>query len=157
MGPFKKCLMLQGVLTAASKVVTASESMLGHLAGAWAPIFARKNVPKNLVEQYVDTHISKLDFSGVPPPTIADYERFLRRAPSTAPGADGIPYAAWKSGGYRAASLLWSCGQWMMMGRPMGYGFNVAVHSFVPTGQEEGDGVAVLRAPKKTRPLGLTK
>ena len=54
----------------------------------------------------MDEHGVRLDWSTVRFPSVDDIQRFLRKAKHSAPGPDGVPYAAWRAAGRFGAEVL---------------------------------------------------
>ena len=71
-------------------------------ANYWAPIFAAKSINLARATDFITRFgVSFCDSSSSPilMPKAADYRRFLRHAPNSAPGPDGIPYVCWRAAG----------------------------------------------------------
>ena len=82
--------------------------------------------------------------------------KFLKHTKASAPGPDGIPYAAWlASGSYGAAALHLAMRVMMDGTRPL-LGFNNSIGIFLPKGTADEDTLSsVKRTAENTRPLGL--
>ena len=81
--------------------------------------------------------------------------RFLCFATSTAPGPDGLPYAAWAQAGPAAATTLWFMLGWHASGLQPPLVFNQSALVFPPKGTHEADEELVAREPENTRPISL--
>ena len=73
----------------------------------------------------------------------------------SAPGPDGIPFAAWHAGGYAYAKTLYLIGERQLQGIPLCISFNDSLALFPPKGNDPEDDLQVIRSPDCTRPLGL--
>ena len=81
---------------------------------------------------------------------------FLKRAKASAPGPDGIPYAAWLASGSYGAAALHLAMRVMMNGTRHPLGFNNSLGIFLPKGAADDDTLcSVKRTAENTRPLGL--
>ena len=56
--------------------------------------------------------------------TPEQYEHYLKKAKHSAPGPDGIPYAAWKVSGQYGKDTLMQLSGWVQEGMPPPKGFN---------------------------------
>ena len=93
------------------------EELAAALGKGWAPTFAV--VPPcdpDLVLEYVGRWAVALPWCRSAPPSSADYLNFLAHAKDTAPGEDGLPYAAWAAAGQRGAETLFRAGEWQLGG-----------------------------------------
>ena len=84
--------------------------------------------------------------------------KFLKRAKASAPGPDGIPYAAWLASGSYGAAALHLAMRVMMDGTRPPLGFNNSLGIFLLKGTADDDTLcSVKRTAENTRPLGLKK
>ena len=82
--------------------------------------------------------------------------KFLKRAKASAPGPDGIPYAAWFASGSYGTAALYLAMRVMMDGKKPPPGFNNSLGIFLPKGTADDDTLgSVKRIAENTRPLGL--
>ena len=95
-------MMLQGVRLPNGEVVR-DETAEAALATGWAPTFAAKARTAPLGRAFLDEYGKRLDLSGIRDPSLASFEALLKRVPSSAPGPDGVPFAAWQAMGRAAA------------------------------------------------------
>ena len=154
--PFNSRLVLNGITTNETTVTTPA-GIATALADAWRPVFA--NPPKvDVVEakKYLEEHAVPLDFTRFKVPSTETFDNLLSKIQHSAPGPDGIPYAAWqKSGaaGRRTLSLLLNHS---LSGRPLHPSFNNSITAFLPKGEEAADtNTEVHRKATDTRPLSL--
>ena len=88
------------------------------LAEEWQDTFAHA-APKVPALQQVLAVPSAFDFSNIPPPEPKHFARFLRGVPNSAPGLDGLPFAAWRELGDLGAKQLWAVHGWLAQGLSM--------------------------------------
>ena len=88
-------------------------------------------------------------------PTVDSYEQFLKRVRHSAPGPDGVPYAAWYKTGQTGWKTLQLVGEHMMFTAGPLEGFNDSYIAMPPKGSLPEDREAVIRPPEDTRPLNL--
>ena len=158
--PFGKQAMLTGVvvpdrLSGTDVTHTDPVDVLAALRAHWAPVFSKKDT--NPTPQRAQLKFCpKLDpTTPMPIPDLAAVERFLKKAKPSAPGPDGLPYAAWLAAGEGAWSALIELWQWTTFGRPLPDGFNKSLAVFPGKGKMEGDENGITRKPGDTRPISL--
>ena len=78
------------------------------LGDIWSHTFARSAQIPNMAYRFIDNYCAevKWDWESVVPPSVEDIEMFLKDAKDSAPGWDGIPFAAWYAGGEHAFVTL---------------------------------------------------
>ena len=156
--PFDKRLMLHGIKCVREDgsfvVVTAPASKVEALRTGWAPTFAHKTTDTALASQILAQHSTKWEFADIQPPTMSDISNALRCAKHSAPGVDGLPYAAWQAAGQHGAKTIYLILQHLLKGLMMPMEFNLSLMVFVPKGGEP-DESTVVREPCDTRPLSL--
>eukprot|EP00959_Pyramimonas_sp_CCMP1952_P361455 7569698-Pyramimonas_sp.AAC.1 len=72
--------------------------MVDALASYWGPVFSKTHTAPSLAQKYIDPFSSSGDFTEVRPPVLRDVERALEQSSWSAPGPDGLHYAAWRCG-----------------------------------------------------------
>jgi len=108
-------------------------------------------------QRVLDEWASPLDCSSLGTPSVADYSNFLGKAAHSAPGPDGIPFAAWENCGQLGAETLFLYGAHLAGGDVPHDDFNESIMVFVPkdvTDREEIEG-DIVRGPMALRPLSL--
>ena len=138
-------------------ITRESNDMVSELRSAWTPTFATAGQPSMYTQRVLDEWASPLDCSSVGTPSVADYSHFLGKAAHSAPGPDGIPFAAWENCGQLGAETLFLYGAHLAGGDVPHDDFNESVMVFVPkdvTEREEIDG-DIVRGPMALRPLSL--
>jgi hypothetical protein len=129
--------------------------VLAALRAHWAPVFSKKDT--NPTPQRAQLKFCpKLDpTTPMPIPDLAAVERFLKKAKPSAPGPDGLPYAAWLAAGEGAWSALIELWQWTTFGRPLPDGFNKSLAVFPGKGKTEGDENGITRKSRDARPISF--
>jgi hypothetical protein len=125
------------------------------LRRVWAPVFEAKTVNHAMGKAFADRWGRAYDCSQVSPPCAADFAAHLAVVRDSAPGGDGLPYAAWKHAGIAGATTLAAVEGWMREGNPMPIEFNESVTVFLPKGESENDHIDCTRSAENLRPLGL--
>ena len=111
MSPFGKQAMLTGVvvpdrLSGNDVTYTDPDDMLAALRAHWAPVFKEKDT-KPASQRELLKFCPKVDPTlPMPIPDLPTVERCLKKAKPSAPGPDGLPYAAWLAAGEGAWSAL---------------------------------------------------
>ena len=137
--------------------LTSSPSALASALGAgWAETFSLvKPTDRDLMTTYVQRWTSRLPWHLSAPPGIEDYARFLNKARDSSPGADGLPYSAWKATGLRGSTTLFLTGESQLRGIGMPLSYYSVVKCFPPKGSDPDDAVTCSRLVDDTRPLAL--
>ena len=154
--PFGKQCRLAGILLGDEpQPASRSEELLSE---HWAKTFEdpHANFCQASAQQFLTEHGTPLDWSSASPPDIGAFAMAAACAAHSAPGPDGLPYAAWKAVGLIAARTLFDASCDLSSGRPARENFNRGSVVFPPknpTSQEFALGAH--RAPKDTRPLSL--
>jgi len=152
--PFGKRLVLNAV-SYGGELLRDPDAKLSALASEWRTTFAHRVIDVHSAETFLRDNMSTYDFSAVTPPTMLDFKRFLKSVPHSAPGCDGIPYAAWRHSGDLGARTLFEASLWLQSGLPLHMEFNDALTAFTPKGETDDDKQEVVREPDSTRPLSL--
>ena len=155
--PFGKRLVLAGIVWRGD-IVRAADHQLEVLAESWAPTFSHKPIADAVLPalgRFLEQYAKPFDWSASRPPCASDYAAFLARVPHSAPGCDGIPYAAFRATGTFAHGIFEEAGQWLCMGLSLGPAFNDALTCCAPKGDSPDDQAEVRREPDATRPLSL--
>ena len=130
--PFGRMVRLAGVIVeGAQRPAAESENYLGTY---WARTFEQVHADFN--EQgtldFLNKHGARLDFLQVAPPDINAYRQYLARVPSSAPGPDGLPYAAWRYAGEEGCKTLHAAGSALASGYAPRESFNDSLTVFPP-------------------------
>ena len=102
--PLHKSLVLSGVLND-SGVVRGAQAIAMTLGQEWSGTFSHKTIPTEEARSFLNGSQLSQPSQIVSIPTFEEFVKYLRKlamSPS-APGPDGIPYAAW----YHAGPLAW--------------------------------------------------
>eukprot|EP00973_Karenia_brevis_P039526 5455405-Karenia_brevis.AAC.1 len=93
--PIHRAKFVVGICTD-NQIVEDPGEVSGILRETWAPVFASKTIDvdkaKTLLAAKPITHV--WDWSSSHRPTARDIGRFLRHAPNSRTGPDGLPYSA---------------------------------------------------------------
>ena len=87
---------------------------------------------------------------------LIQFRELVARPRDSAPGPDGIPYAAWRNAGTCISDVLFNAYAAFMDGVPLPEGFNECILAFIPKGDEVSDTAVVARTPGLTRPISLS-
>lgn len=124
------------------------------LADHWTSAFARRDVHgslANIPEPLPDP----------PTPTARDILGVMRRGRQSAPGPDGVPYAAWAAASFAGARILLRLLMATTAGGRGPPAFNAGRLVFLPkptpSAPRDEKPWATARTPKDTRPLNLNK
>jgi hypothetical protein len=151
-----KMLILTALRTATGRIITDKEDIDVALCEAWAPKFSKATVDVERLEQICATWARPLDLAGVCPPSAPDYIAVWDRCRNSAPGPDGIPFAAWRASGLFSAELLCEVEAKLRDGTAPPLWWNAAIWVFIPKGVDPDAAPADLVVePEETRPLGL--
>ena len=140
-----------------STVLTSTPAAMAAALGAgWAPTFSEhKHTDIDLMVSYVSRWTARLPWHMASPPGVQDYVEFLHRARDSAPGADGLPYSAWKAAGHCGAKTLCLVGEAQLRGIAMPLEYYTVIKRFPPKGTDPDDAVTCSRSTDDTRPLAL--
>ena len=97
--------------------VARGDSMVPALATGWQGTFAFKETDLPFAEAFAEKWVQPLDTSAVTPPSGADFGACALRTRASAPGPDGLPYAAWGYAGAAAWESLEQAADLMLGGR----------------------------------------
>jgi len=152
--PFGRQMILTGVITL-DGVVTDPTQKANALGSSWAKTFAEKQFLESRVKEFLDKYARPYDLSTVSFPSVDTIINFLLRAKDSAPGPDGLPYAAWLFAGEEAAITLYRVIVYMHNGFAMPLSFYQSLGVFPPKGENTDDHMGINREPENTRPLNL--
>ena len=137
--PLESRVTLTAVRTEAG-IITDAPGKAKALADGWAPTFAQViPVDEVAAQAYLELHAVPLEWSSCSPPTSAQFELILAKMPHSAPGPDGLPYAAWQAGGRASAVTLHKLLVHILDGGHVDKSFNESLTVFLPKGAEETD------------------
>ncbi len=125
------------------------------LSKAWAPVFAEKHINFSTAKQYLRKFPPSYPWAQCKPPDSKNIEAFLKHAPDSASGPDGLPYRAWKAAGPEGVETLDGVLELAMDGVLYSVSFNDSAMLFPAKGQLDGDHMEVVREAVDTRPLSL--
>jgi hypothetical protein len=97
--PFKKALVLTGLLDLAGQLCHTAESNLKLLAREWTPTLSAKPINRTLAEAVAAEWIEPMIVTGTSPPDLEDFTRAASLARASSQGPDGIPFVAWAAAG----------------------------------------------------------
>ena len=89
------------------------------------------------------------------PPDHTTYQRVLRAAADSAPGQDGLPYAAWQASSDTGIQTLIEGDDWQRCGKHLHLSHKAVLLAFATKGALPNDHVMVARRPDALRPLAL--
>lgn len=127
-----------------------------RLIAHWGTVFAKKRHHHELCGAFY----RRFGVRGIvllAMPTSADIARILRKAPDSAAGPDGIPYAAWRAAGQRGHSILFNMFVHLLQGHAPLRSYIASILVCLPKGSRTSDATGAVRTASKTRPLGLKK
>ncbi len=151
--PFDRRLILTAVRTWSGALIYESEAMQADLGKYWSTQFTYRPSDTDLAQQVLRNHAAPLDTWPLSPPTTRLLQKTAERAAATAPGPDGIPYAAYANAA--GAAMLYFVQLELLAGKWLPISFNASLTVFPPKGSEEDDHVQVTRTPDCVRPLQL--
>ena len=154
--PFSSRLVLAGIRVE-DEVIHNPAGIVEALSSTWSPTFAvEPQIDLDKAKQYLADHAVPLDFSDVTMPTKENFESMLRKIKHSAPGPDGLPYAAWKAAGSAGIDTLFLLLTHSLSGLPLHIEYNQSLTVFIPKGEEDEDTpTSVVRRAVDTRPLTL--
>ena len=136
--------------------ITERGSIDQALAAAWAPTFQAGKVDTVLGDSMLRNWATPWDWAEAAPPGINDYLQCMGRAVDSAPGPDGIPFAAWRSAGLCGAQTLHQVDTRLRQSLLMPTTFTEGICVYPPKGTEADDETnGAARTPENTRPLTL--
>ena len=115
--PFNKKVILSGLICSTG-VTRGPDAIVAGLGQQWAPTFAAKVFDVRAAEDFLRAHPCSYSFVDAGVPNIANYLEYIRHAKHSAPGPDGIPYAACAAGGDAGAVTLDGVGSALRRGVP---------------------------------------
>ena len=89
--------------------IVSGDDIPTTLANFWKDTFTATPFDEPAIDSFLDKHARQLEICGSRPPTPESFRKVLSNMPSSSPGPDGIPCAAWASGGPAAVRTLWKC------------------------------------------------
>ena len=131
--------------------ITDTAGKSAALAKHWGDKFSAKPVDTQAMHSLA---AFQPRFPELPPPARGTVRMALERAPSTAPGPDGVPATAWKALGDIAEKHIWDSLLFLMSGYGMGAAWSYALVVCPPKKTGPTDRL-VSRRPAETRPLAL--
>ena len=151
--PIGRAIFLQGIVSPDGGVLSgdaAAEELARHWGGQFT---ARPGNPETF-EQF-SNFVQPVPEGITWRATKEQLKAMLPKLRRSAPGPDGIPYAAWQVLGDAGLDLLWRLYEAVLDGASAPSWFNASVMAFLAKGDEDGDDDMVTRTPATTRPLSL--
>ncbi|CAK0803237.1 unnamed protein product, partial [Prorocentrum cordatum] len=148
--------LVLSVTIAPEDPVTDTYERTAALEAYWKPVFSRKIPQPVLAQKYIDWLLTKASGIVIQSPLTPMFRKTLMRARHSAPGVDGIPYAAWLACDFGAQHLARMFG-WLCQGQQLFASASVTLQAFPPKGSDPDDPPSgtCSRAPDKIRVLGL--
>ena len=146
---------LAGVRKEDGSITTDPETACQELGAFWASTFTEKPIDQRGAKEFLRKWAVQL-------PTIQwelgedEFAKVLSKTGDTAPGPDGIPYAAWRGAPKEVTKLLFQAYTSWIQGAEVPDDFNFAFLVLIPKGDHTEDHQLVARAPGDTRPLSLS-
>jgi len=147
-----KQLVLRGVILNEEVVRQEPQKTLA-LGEEWQKTFDEKVFEESEARAFLNELGDIGCYRNTPEPDIFTYYKVTNNRNKTAPGPDGLPYAAWQH--KHAAPTLLEADIELRNGKPAPNGFNDSGCVFGAKGDDERDAVEVIRTAAKTRPLAL--
>ena len=129
--PFSRKAVTVAIVRVDGVVADSPLDQAEALTAHWGKVFSRKGTCATTMQNFLETHAIPIDLRDVAMPTPGDIGVFLRSARYSAPGPDGIPYAAWRATGGIGTSNLHRVLCKMTAGRPLAAGFNDSLGIFL--------------------------
>ena len=152
--PIGRILHLSGAILPSGDVVRGPK-VRKALHTEWAPTFAERETDEHLGNLVANRFCSKLDWSLLETITIVSFLSFLCSVCDSAPGPDGLPYAAWRAVGFAGAESLFLLYIYFTAGNLPPPSFNSSSFVFPPKGSSPSDRTEVIRSSRDTRPISL--
>ena len=110
---------------------------------------------ERLLRSYINRNSHLLTFENIPPPSEHQFQEAIRRSKNSAPGPNGIPYAAYKVLPETSALVLHAHSQLFASDTspPKLVEFNRQIVWFVPKGMYEHDDTMLIRTPDQLRTI----
>jgi hypothetical protein len=84
------------------------------------------------------------------------FGEIMARPRDSAPGPDGIPFAAWRAAGAELYDVMYDAYDSFIHGEELPEKFNECNLAFIPKGEDINDITLVARSPSTTRPISLS-
>ena len=79
------------------RTVTSETDIANELGQVWARTFSKvEGVPPQAFD-FLRKFCSPWDFANILPPSVGDFDEFIKSLKDSAPGPDGIPYSCYKA------------------------------------------------------------
>lgn len=146
---------LAGVRQTNGAVTTDPDEACKELGTFWANTFAKKPVDAKFADEFLRRWAVKL-------PSIdwklteEEFIKVIRSTGDTAPGPDGVPYAAWREAPKALLQTLYKAYVAWIQGGDVPDDFNFAYLTMIPKGEHEEDRKLIAREPGYMRPLSLS-
>ena len=154
--PFKRRAATVAILRDDGHLASPEADAAKALADHWGKTFAIKQTDTSTAATFLHQFLVPLNIVNLSCPTVEDFGHFLRKVAHSAPGPDGIPYAAWAAAGPRGHSLLRKLFFHQAAGRDFEASFNASLGEFCGKGSKDDDTAETMKGrPDETRPLSL--
>ena len=156
--PIRRTATLAAIVGANGIAISEQQGIAGALEAHWSPTFtaSHDDFPAADADRFLGEWGLKWRLEDSTPPCLDNIERCAKKAKKSAPGPDGLPYAAWREGGIEASKTLLGLTRDASSGLCHS-GLNdqslVFLPKDVPGGSDDSSGLA--REPSDTRPLSL--
>jgi hypothetical protein len=125
------------------------------LADHWGPVFAAKAIEAEAaleIMPYIQVIPGGLSWTT----DRASFHEIMAKPRDSAPGPDGIPFAAWRAAGLELYDVMFNAFDSFLGGDSLPHAFNTCNLAFIPKGEDLNDDIIVARAPSMTRPISLS-
>jgi hypothetical protein len=154
--PFSRRAITVAIIRADGVLAESSAEHAAALTDHWGEVFSKKATCEVTTQHFLHQHAVPLDLAGAELPSPDDIGFFLQHARYSAPGPDGVPYAAWKATGAHGTTTLHRVLCEMCSGRPLEDEFNASLGIYPAKGTQDDDSAwLVRRGAGDTRPLNL--
>jgi hypothetical protein len=151
----RKAMGLAGVRMQNGSITTDPDEACKELGSYWADTFAEKPIDTKAAERFLQQWAVQL-------PSIsweldqAQFMKVIASTADTAPGPDGVPYAAWRNAPKEVLQILFDVYKLWIQGGEVPDDFNYSYLALIPKGSHDDDPRLLARAPGETRPLSLS-
>ena len=152
--PMSRTLSLAGIKVD-GRIIRQEPELSIAMGRAWQPTFSPKEFCQDDAERYLAETGNFGEYSETPPPDEWTVGETIWSLGDSQPGADGLPYSAWRGTGLPGVTALVTVDRTIRSGVFPPRCFNESVSVFSPKGSQPHDPVEVIREPLQTRPLSL--
>jgi hypothetical protein len=104
----------------------------------WSKAFNGSTFDQDAADEFLADYgaVIHWDWGKATPPSRNSIRNFIRRLKNSAPGLDGLPYAAWANGGEASLDYIIALLNQMLAGRPSPSEVNFGLFVFIPKSQD---------------------